>query len=1038
MTDLRDRFGELDRIVVPDLEDELRRPRIQTHPVSPTRRLAAAGLALLVALAGFVLTTTAFLGDPPVERKTPPAPILGNGRIAVAQGPDQDIVLIDPDGSGPSSLVDRHGAGESNNLEMAWSPDGSMLAYTDVRDDGLDGLFVLHLVTGDVLDLSEGLTSAAKPAWSPDGSRIAFTGADGASGYEIYVVGSDGTGRVPITAEADNGVDGAHMPAWSPDGSRIAFAVDRYDETTETEDHGIVVVDASGGNETRVTNSLDEQPVWSPDGSKLAFLRKMNDVIELYVVNAEGSGERRISGEGISTSLPSWSPDGSRLPFGTRDLETSNLGIVVVDVGNGDSRTLLEDAYVASPVWSPDGSRIAFVRDDAGRPLPRVSLWVMRPDESDLVELADGLDSVSDVAWQPLRVGDPDLSPGPDALAKANGSIYYHVGGEDGPSWIESIQPDGSRRRVVLEGDPLSFAQVAWSPDGTRIAYRNPLAEDRGIYMANSDGTEAVRLTDGANDGWPTWSPDGTKIAFSSTRHDPNVGACTSTGDTDLGCPTDIYVMDADGSNVTRLTTSSGSEYQPVWSPDGTRIAFTHTLETWSPTAVYVMNADGTDARQVSSHDGGSDFAPSWSPDGSRLVFTGFRYENTGIWIVAADGSNEHPIIGEDWYSVNDPVWSPDGKLIAFVGSPNGGDAALDDELYLMRSDGTGVTQLVDVPGSGVSGEIAWQPIVGPSESLVPTESPSSDVAPLRPRVTATIPVGAFPRAVAVGEGSVWATVDNANGGVDDHLLVRIDPSTNEIVDTIPLAEAGDIAVGAGSLWVASSQGSEGVILRIDPVTNDVVATIPVGSYVSNVGFGFDAVWVTRHSSDDPAAGEVLRIDIATNEVVARIRVGEGDARDVMFGEGSVWVYGHSKLEEHGWVASSLWRIDPVTNEVVATVLDQTGFLGDGGYLPDNVAVGDGWLWAASDRAKGLRIDPTTGMITTFELAEGGFAWPFLVYEGHIFFGLEPVRILDMETLEVVGSIPLESQVADASLDPVTGTLWIASYEGAVTRIDLH
>ena len=120
--------------------------------------------------------------------------------------------------------------------------------------------------------------------------------------------------------------------------------------------------------------------------------------------------------------------------------------------------------------------------------------------------------------------------------------------------------------------------------------------------MANSDGTEAVRLTDGANDGWPTWSPDGTKIAFSSTRHDPNVGACTSTGDTDLGCPTDIYVMDADGSNVTRLTTSSGSEYQPVWSPDGTRIAFTHTLETWSPTAVYVMNADGTDAYPIASY----------------------------------------------------------------------------------------------------------------------------------------------------------------------------------------------------------------------------------------------------------------------------------------------------------------------------------------------------------------------------------------------------------------------------------------------------
>lgn len=341
--------------------------------------------------------------------------MVGNGRIAIAHGADQDIVLIDPDGSAPSPLVDRHGASQPYALDMAWSPDGSMLAYTDVRDDGMDGLFVLDVATGNVLDLSEGFADAAQPAWSPDGSRIAFTGFDGATGYDIYVIGADGTGRVPITAEADNGVDVAHMPAWSPDGARIAFAFDRYDEATETEDHGIVVIDASGGNEIRLTNSLDEQPVWSRDGSKIAFLRKTNDAIELYVVNADGSGERRISAEGITTSLPSWSPDGSQLLFGARDLETSNAGIVGVDVENGDSRTLIEDAYAALPVWSPDGSRIVFVRDDAGRPLPRVSLWVMRPDGSDLIELADELDGVSGVAWQPLPIPAEDPEPLPPA-----------------------------------------------------------------------------------------------------------------------------------------------------------------------------------------------------------------------------------------------------------------------------------------------------------------------------------------------------------------------------------------------------------------------------------------------------------------------------------------------------------------------------------------------------------------------------------------------------------------------------------------------
>lgn len=1020
----------------------LESPQARIDPLSgsPARRLVAAGLAILVSLGGFALATSAFLGEPPVERKDRPVPILGNGRIAIAQGSDQDIVLIDPDGSAPSPLVNRHGASQPYALDMAWSPDGSMLAYTDVRDDGMDGLFVLDLATGDVLDLSEGFADAAKPAWSPDGSRIAFTGFDGASGYDIYVVEVDGTGRVPITAEADNGVDGAHMPAWSPDGARIAFAVNRYDEATETEDHGIVVIDASGGNEIRLTTSLDEQPVWSRDGSRLAFLRKTNDVIELYVVNADGTGERRISGEGTTTSLPSWSPDGSRLLIGARDLETSNLGIVGVDVENGDSRTLLEDAYLVWPVWSPDGSRIVFVRDDAGRPLPRVSLWVMRADGSDLMELADGLDGVSEVAWQPLPIGDPDPSPVLQAFARTNGSIYYRVGGGGGPSWIESILPDGSGRRVVFEGDPLSVAQVAWSPDGTRIAYRNPLADDRGVYKANPDGTEPVRLTDGANDGWPTWSPDGSKIAFSSTRHDPSAGACTSSGDPDLLCPTDIYVMDADGSNVTRLTADASAEYDPQWSPDGGHIAFVRTRGGTAP-AVFTMRSNGADVRQISSGAGGSDFSPSWSPDGSQVVFTGFRYEDTGIWIVAADGSNEHRILDDDWYSVWDQVWSPDGTLIAFVGSPDGGEAALDKELYAMRPDGTGVTQLVDVPGSGVAGDIAWQPIVGPFDSPAPTESPHSGVAPIRPRVTATIQVGASPRAVAVGEGAVWATVDNANGGPDDHLVVKIDPATNEIMGSVQLPEAGDLAVGESSVWVLSRLAADAAVLRIDPSTTEVEATIPVGLNPSNVVVAEGAVWVTVTTTTPTLrpSGEVVRIDPATNEVVARIPVSDGWPRDVVVGEGSVWAYGHSGYSpEHGWEASSLWRIDPLTNELAATVLDQTGFLGDGGYLPDNVAVGDGWVWAASDRGKGLRIDPTTGTFTVFELAEGGFAWPFLAHEDHVFFGLGTVRILEMETLEGVGSIALDSQVADAALDPAMGTLWIANYEGTVTRIDLH
>lgn len=1037
---------------VVEIEELLERPRSEPPSGSPTRRAVVAGLALLIALGGFALAASAFLGEPPVEGKDPPAPVLGNGRIAIAQGPDQDVVLIDPDGSDPTTLVDRHGASLPYGLDLAWSPDGSMLAYTDVRDDGLDGLFVLDLATGEVLDLSEGLADAAKPAWSPDGTRIAFTGLDRATGYDIYVVGSDGTGRVPITAEADNGVDGAHMPAWSPDGSRIAFAVDRYDEATETEDHGIVVVDASGGNEFRLTNSLDEQPVWSPDGSRLAFVRKATDAIELYVVNADGSGERRISGEGISTSLPSWSPEESRLLFGTRDLQTSNLGIVVVDVENGDSRSLLEDAYVASPVWSPDGSWIAFVRDDAGRPLPRVSLWMMRPDGTDLVELADGLDGVSDIAWQPLPGEGSDPSPRPGTPAASNGSIYFAVGDDDWPTRIEAVEPDGSGRRVVVEGEPLQVTQLAWSPDGMRIAYRNPIPEEQGIYVANPDGTEPIRLTDGANDGWPTWSPDGTKIAFSSTRYDSSVGACTSSGDQDLGCPTDIYVMDADGSNVTRLTTTSGSEYQPVWSPDGTRIAFTHTLETWVPTAVYVMDADGTDARQVSTHDGGSDFAPTWSPDGSQLVFASIRYEDWGIFVVNADGSGEHEIEFEGEFggwSENGPVWSPDGTFIASVCRP----AAEGDDvvaLCLVRPDGTDLSSIAEVLHG--AGDIAWQPVVAeppaPSPSQTATTSPEP-LPPVDPKVTAVIPVGPQGNTTSLlyAGGSVWVTAYFVDGA---SMLIRIDASTDEIVAEIPLegvpnfvSGGGGLAYGFGSVWVAGERqfdgASQAIAQRVDPGSNRVVASIPLeGTWTADVEVDESGVWAAYFGEEH--AGVAL-IDPGTDSVIADVALPSDYVRRITAAGGGVVA---TELEWSGneGPCTVLTAIDPATMTISAR--EPVGGPGCGGA---RLFAWNGEIWASA--GGGLqRVDPITAQLFGEPIPFEPHRFPrsfLLATERELWFGAypggdgnRPDRLARLDPATGTIEYFTEAGGTDAVLDADGHTIWTLGFDGTLTRIDLR
>jgi Tol biopolymer transport system component len=964
------------------LFEELEQSVTPSTPAGP--RIAAAIVALLLTFASFAFATDLFgrVGSPSTAA-------VGNGKIAFQafDGSTWQIFASESDGTG-------------------------LVQLTHVEDPEL----------------------AADPAWSPDGSRLAYVvqGSDppGTGPVNIWVMDADGTDARAVT----DGPGWRWNPAWSPDGTQIAF-IHHYD---------VHVMDADGTNDTNLmpqpVGPGAFEPTWSPDGETIAFVGREADD-DLYVMRSDGSDVRTLfSDQGYQREI-AWSPDGSKILFANVTEESgSDVGeLSVIDPrGTRVSRLSNLPRNAQAPTWSPDGSQIAFMANDPDS--DDEALYLMNADGTGVHKIPGLPMNASWPAWQPVPM---ELEPSPstpsDVLvssSKANGTIYFSVDDGDGTSQIQAVEPDGSDRRVAFEGVPLSIAQVAWSPDGTRIAYRNQVAEERGIYIANPDGTEPVRLTDGANDGWPTWSPDGAQIAFSSTGYDPSIGACTSTGDPDLGCPTDIYVMDSDGSDVTRLTTSSGAEYQPDWSPDGTRIAFTHTLETWIPTAVHVIDVDGSGSRQVSSRDGGSDFAPSWSPDGSRLVFAAIRYEDWGIFVVNADGTGESEITfeGESGaWSANGPVWAPDGSSIAAVCRP-GGDGDDVVALCLIRPDGTTLTSIAEVPPG--AGDIAWQPIVGSSESPIPTESPTPDTAPIRPRVTATISVGAFPRAVAVGEGAVWATVDNANGGPDDHLLLKIDLTTNEILETVPMPEVGDLAAGSGALWTTSWEGGESVLLRIDPATTEVDATIPLGSNASNVEVGFDGVWVTVTTEGDGPAGEVLRIDPVSNEIVARISIDGGWPRDVVVGEGSVWVYGHSKLEEHGWVASSLWRIDPVTNELMGTVLEQNGFLGDGSYLPDDVSVAEGWVWAADDRGNGLRIDPATGASSTFEV-HGGFAWPFLAYEGHIFFGLEPVRILDTGTLEVVASVALDSQVADAVLDPATGTLWIANYERSVTRIDL-
>ena len=165
----------------------------------------------------------------------------------------------------------------------------------------------------------------------------------------------------------------------------------------------------------------------------------------------------------------------------------------------------------------------------------------------------------------------------------------------------------------------------------------------------------------------------------------------------------DLYLMNADGSSVTRLTEGEADIFAGPWSPDGQRIVYTAYGLTNS--VIKGMNFDGSGQSTLSEIPGSDEGFPDWSPDGRRIAFTSRRDGNNEIYLMDADGSNPLRLTdapGDDFA----PSWSPDGTRIAFA-SDRGQSAGVYD-LFIMNADGSGITQLTDDPAIDYSPD--WSP----------------------------------------------------------------------------------------------------------------------------------------------------------------------------------------------------------------------------------------------------------------------------------------------------------------------------------------
>ncbi len=295
---------------------------------------------------------------------------------------------------------------------------------------------------------------------------------------------------------------------------------------------------------------------------------------------------------------------------------------------------------------APAEYRLIFSRRAEGE--ERYSLYAIRGDGREEVRLTGG--QTSDRSPAPAADGQrvafaSDYRGGREVVLARLDAL---LGGLSVPTAVPAVE---GQTPVAAASGPIQAVTgyassrlegVSWSSDGFRIAFSANFDGDDEIYLINADGTGLVKLTDNtASDRDPAWSPNGLTVVFASDR--------------DGAGQYELYSVEPNAANLTRLTDSAGSNLDPAWSPDSRFIVFVSDRD--RDADLYIMNADGTNERLLTTNDPAEDRYPAWSPDGRWIAYSSNR-ESTNPQIYLIDPYGERIVrvtagSGDDV----DPAW---------------------------------------------------------------------------------------------------------------------------------------------------------------------------------------------------------------------------------------------------------------------------------------------------------------------------------------------------------------------------------------------